>query len=87
VDLGLVLEPLDQRLMFFRFLLYSCRGFSDILTRCSVKCVRGCELLVGSILVTIISHVTLLALIGVFTVLRLPNLVPRTTSLPIATWS
>jgi hypothetical protein len=87
VDFGFVLEPSDQRFEFFGFSLYSCRSFSDTPARCSVKCATGCELLVGSILVAIISLVMLLALIGVFAALRLSNLVLRTSSLPIATWS
>jgi hypothetical protein len=80
---GLVLEPSDQRLEFSEFSLYSCRGFLDTPVRCWVKCARGCELLVDLILVTIISHVTLLALIGVFATLRFPNPVLRISSLPI----
>jgi hypothetical protein len=42
---SLVLEPLDQRLEFFYFSMGSCGDLSDTPARCSVKCVRGNELL------------------------------------------
>jgi hypothetical protein len=58
-----------------------------MLLRCSVKYMRGCELFIGLILFFIISHVALLALIGVFATSRLPNPVLSTISFVIAMWS
>jgi hypothetical protein len=87
VDPGLVLEPPDQKLEFSGFSLYSSGDFSDTPTRYLLKYARGYELLVGSILIAITMPVTLFALIGVSTTSRLPNPVPRSTSLPIAMWS
>jgi hypothetical protein len=52
-----------------------------------VKYMRGCELFIGLILFFIISHVALLALIGVFATSRLPNPVLSTISFVIAMWS
>jgi hypothetical protein len=56
-------------------------------TRCSLKCVKYCELLVGLILIVIISHTSLLVLIDVSAALRLSNLVLMTSSFSIAMWS
>jgi hypothetical protein len=55
--------------------------------RCSLKCVKYCELLVGLILIAIISHVSLLVLTDVSAALRLSNLVPMTSSFSIVIWS
>jgi hypothetical protein len=43
VEADLIIEPLDQRLKFSGFSLYSCGGFSVTPTRCSVKCALGIE--------------------------------------------
>jgi hypothetical protein len=82
---GIVLEPLDQGLEFSYSSPGIRGGFSVMHTRCSVKCVSGFELLVGSILVTIVLHMTLLASIVIFHCdFRLPNPVSRANSFSIA---
>jgi hypothetical protein len=87
VEVGHDLKLSDQRLEYFRFLLYSCGGFSVTLIRCSVKCARGLELLTDSIFTVIVSHVILLVLIVFFCCdFRLSNSALIVNSFSIAIW-
>jgi hypothetical protein len=61
-----VLEPPDQKLEFSRFSYYSCGRFSVTHTRCSVKYAWAFELLIDSILIDLVLHVTVFASIVIF---------------------
>jgi hypothetical protein len=70
VEAGLVLEPPNQKtrvsLVLVVLISWSCIS-------ASVRCARSLKLLIGSILIVIVSHMTLLILISAFTASKLPT--------------